>query len=273
MTAYARTPLVAVVALLATACGGTNQASTPQPAGSVSVTQTGTATTSPNGTVPSNPAELVPDQAYKPDLPDPADFVVVIDNPYLPLLPGSISVLEGISGGQRERNVVVVTDRTKVILGITATVVHDRVFASGELAEDTYDWYAQDWSGNVWYLGEDTAEYEDGEVVSTEGSWQAGVDGALPGIVMLADPLVGQAYHQEYLAGEAEDVGRVAALGRRVDVPYGPLDGVLVTEDTTPLEPDLLEHKFYAPGIGVVLERVIRGGEEVSRLVEFTSGA
>jgi hypothetical protein len=167
--------------------------------------------------------------------------------------------------------VVSVTDRTKVILGVTTTVVHDQVFsANGDLAEDTFDWYAQDRFGNVWYFGEDTAEYANGKVSSTKGSWEAGVGGAQPGVVMLAQPTVGESYHQEFLRGEAEDVGTVVAIDDRVSVPYGSFDHVLVTEDTTPLEPQILEHKFYAPGIGVVLERVLRGGQEVSRLVSYT---
>jgi hypothetical protein len=119
-------------------------------------------------------------------------------------------------------------------------------------------------------FGEDTAEYENGTGSSTKGSWEAGVDGAQPGIVMLAQPTVGERYHQEFLRGEAEDVGAVVAIDERVTVPYGSFDRVVVTEDTTPLEPQILEHKFYAPGIGVVLERVLRGGQEVSRLVSYT---
>jgi hypothetical protein len=169
-------------------------------------------------------------------------------------------------------NVVVVTDRTKVVMGVTTTVVHDQVFsADGDLAEDTFDWYAQDSAGNVWYFGEDTAEYENGHVTSTKGSWEAGVDGAQPGVVMLAQPTVGETYHQEFLKGEAEDVGSVIALDETVTVPFGTFDSVVVTQDTTPLEPQILEHKFYAAGIGVVMERVIRGGQEVSRLVSYTA--
>ena len=155
---------------------------------------------------------------------------------------------------------------------VRTTVVHDRVFAAdGSLAEDTFDWYAQDAAGNVWYFGEDTAEYQNGSVSSTYGSWEAGVNGAQPGVVMLAQPDVGERYHQEFLRGEAEDLGKVIALDDHVSVPYGRLGDVLVTEDTTPLEPQVLEHKYYAPGIGVVLERLLSGGQEVSRLVSFSS--
>jgi hypothetical protein len=199
---------------------------------------------------------------------DPGDFVRVIDNPYLPLRPGTTLIYKGVSDGEREVTRVNTTDRTKEILGVTATVVRDQVFVDGELAEDTFDWFAQDRLGNVWYLGEETAEYEDGKVVSREGSWEAGVDGAQPGVIMLGGPRVGDAYRQEFYKGEAEDVARVIELHESVDVPYGSFDDVLVTEDRNQLEPKLLEHKFYARGVGVVLERLVEGGEEVLRLVE-----
>jgi hypothetical protein len=162
---------------------------------------------------------------------------------------------------------VTVTDNTKDILGISATVVRDQVFVDGKLAEDTLDWYAQDRQGNVWYMGEDTKEYEDGKVVSTEGSWEAGVDGAQAGVIMPAQPEIGLTYRQEYYEGEAEDLAKAVALDETVEVPAGFFIGVLVTEDWTPLEPKLLERKYYAPGIGVVFERLIKGGEEVLRLV------
>ena len=155
-------------------------------------------------------------------------------------------------------------------MGVACVVVRDLVTSNSALVESTVDWFAQDLQGNVWYFGEDTAELANGKVTSTHGSWEAGVDGALPGVVMLAQPTVGEAYHQEFRKGEAEDVGTVLALDDTATVPYGSFDRVLVTEDTTPLEPQILEHKFYAPGIGVVMERVLSGGQEVSRLVSFT---
>jgi hypothetical protein len=210
-----------------------------------------------------NPAPYVEDQAYEPEF-DPADFVAVIDNPYLPWTPGTTLVYEG--GGERVE--VTVTDESREIMGIAATVIHDQVFVDGELVEDTFDWYAQDAAGNVWYLGEETEEYGGGEVVSTEGSWEAGVDGAQPGIAMLANPQVGDAYRQEFYEGEAEDVAKVFALAESVEVPQGSYDDVLVTEDWTPLDPDIVEHKFYAPGVGVVREELVEGGDEVLELIE-----
>ena len=147
-----------------------------------------------------------------------------------------------------------------------------RLKADGELMELTLDWYAQDAAGNVWYFGEETAEYEGGQVTSTHGSWEAGVDGAQPGIVMPADPVIGLVYRQEFYAGEAEDLAKAVELGATADTPAGSYTDVLVTEDWTPLEPDLLERNFYAPGIGLVMERQISGGSGVTRLVEFAPG-
>lgn len=203
---------------------------------------------------------------------DPADFVDRIDNPLLPLLPGSRWVYEGESDGEIERIEVVVTDETRVIMGITATVVRDTVSVDGEIVEDTRDWFAQDFSGNVWYLGEDTAEYENGEIVSTAGAWEAGVDGALPGIVMEAQPQVGDAYRQEYYEGEAEDMAEVVRTGESATVPFGVFEDLVVIQEWTPLEPSVVEEKYYAAGIGVVLEAVVRGGSERMELVEFTAG-
>jgi hypothetical protein len=145
--------------------------------------------------------------------------------------------------------------------------VHDQVFTGPELTEDTFDWYAQDAAGNVWYFGERTEELEGGKVTSREGSWEAGVDGAQPGIVMLADPVVGETYRQEYLKGEAEDIARVIDLAGHATVKAGTYDDVLVTEEWTPLEPKILEHKSYARGVGVVLEELVKGGKERVQLV------
>ena len=216
---------------------------------------------------PRSAKTVVPGPSYRPAI-DPEDFVEGVDNPYFPLRPGARLVYEGVSEGDREVDRVTVTDQTKEIMGVTATVVHDQVFTDGELTEDTFDWYAQDRAGNVWYFGENTKELEGGKVTSTKGSWEAGVDGAQPGILMLGRPQVGDAYRQEYFKGEAEDLGRVKSLDGSVSVPYGSFDDVLVTEDSTPLEPKILENKFYAPGVGVVMEELVKGGHEVLKLVD-----
>ena len=203
---------------------------------------------------------------------DPADFSSQIDHPFFPMRAGSKWIYaEKDVDGSLQRVEVTVTDRTKTIMGIEARVVHDVVTEDGQVKEDTYDWYAQDKAGNLWYLGEDTKEYEDGKVSSTEGSWEAGVDGALAGILLPADPEVGMAYRQEYYEGEAEDRAKVVSVDEHADVPYGSFDGVLETEDTTPLEPDLVERKYYAKDVGPVLTVAVskdsRGREE---LISFT---
>lgn len=204
---------------------------------------------------------------YRPRI-DPADFVDVVDNVYMPLRPGVRWVYEGMEGGERERVEVVVTGERRRILGIDAVVVRDTVTSGGALVEDTFDWFAQDRAGNVWYLGEDSKEYENGEVVSTAGSWEAGVDGALPGIVMRASPSVGHAYRQEYYRGEAEDLAEVVRTGEDVSVPAGDFSDVLVVREWNPLEPDVVEEKSYAPGVGLVLERKVKGGDGRAELVE-----
>jgi energy-converting hydrogenase Eha subunit F len=201
---------------------------------------------------------------------DPAGFVATIDNSYLPLTPGTRWVYESKTEDGLERIVVEVTTETKAVMGVNCVVVRDTVTLDGNIIEDTSDWYAQDRDGNVWYLGEDTKEYEDGKVVSTKGSWEAGVDGAQPGIAMKADPKPGDEYRQEYYPGQAEDMGKVLRLGDSVTVPYGSFSDVLVTEDFTPLEPGVAEQKYYAPGVGLVLEVLVSGGTGRVELVEFS---
>jgi len=223
---------------------------------------------------PTGPAVSVPNapfavNAVLPAFPGPGAFVAVIDNPYYPLIPGTTFEYRAETSAGLETNTVEVTSDTKTILGVAATVVHDRVFLDGELTEDTFDWYAQDVSGNVWYLGEQSCEVEDGQCVSTEGSWEAGVDGAQPGIIMWADPAAhaGTTYRQEFLAGEAEDVAKVLRLNARVEVPYGSFTGCLETMDWSPLELGVREHKFYCPGTGLVLEVAPREGRARNELV------
>jgi hypothetical protein len=212
--------------------------------------------------------KVTTDTAYSVDI-DPADFDAVIDNPYLPFQIGSNWVYEGETDEGLERIEVLVSDETREVMGVTCTVVWDRVWIDGELAEDTYDWYAQDKDGNVWYFGEDSSEIEDGEVISTEGSWEAGVDGALPGIVMYAEPTIDETYRQEYYAGEAEDMAKVLSTTETVTIGIGTYTDCLQSEEWTPLEPGISEHKFYAMGIGVILEEIIEGGEGHIELIEF----
>jgi len=205
---------------------------------------------------------------YAPDI-DPARFTAQVDNPFLPLPPGARWVYDGTTADGAEHTVVEVQAGTKKIMGVDCVIVRDTVSLDGQVVEDTYDWFAQDDEGNVWYFGEDTKEYEEGAVASTAGSWEAGVDGAQPGIAMEAKPKAGDRYRQEYYRGEAEDMGEVLGVDERVDVPFGHFDGVLKTKDTTPLEPDVVEHKYYASGIGLVLELDPTGGSERVELTDF----
>jgi hypothetical protein len=207
--------------------------------------------------------------AYDPDI--PTEWAAAVTNEWFPLAPGTTYEFEATTGDGLETTTVEVLAETKLIMGVTATVVHDQVELDGELIEDTFDWYAQDAAGNVWYLGEDTKEYEGGVVVSTEGSWEWGVDGALPGIVMWADPsaYLNESYRQEYLKGVAEDWGKVVALDESVDVPYGNFTGCVETEDWNALDSGPHEHKFYCSGLGTVLE--VEGGGTRAELVDVTT--
>ncbi|QBR92103.1 hypothetical protein [Nocardioides euryhalodurans] len=200
--------------------------------------------------------------------PDPDDFVSGIDNRWLPLTPGSEWVYESTDG---ETITVTVTDETRLVAGVRTTVVRDVVTGEdGEVVEETSDWFAQDVDGNVWYFGEETTEYDDRGRPDTAGSWEAGVDGAEAGVVMLAEPRRGDGYQQEHLAGEAEDRATVLSLDESLQIDSGSYDGLLVTEETTPLEPGLVEHKYYAPGLGLVLEQTVAGDGGEAELVGFT---
>jgi hypothetical protein len=201
---------------------------------------------------------------------DPANFVAVIDNPYFPLPVGRTLVYEGTKDGQTQTDTVTITGQTKVILGVTATVVSDVSTHNGALLEKTFDWYAQDKQGNVWYLGEDTTAFLPHGKTDTTGSWQAGVRGAIPGIVMEANPQVPDAYRQEYLAGSAEDTAWVVEVGGTVTVPYGKLRNVLTTLEATQVEPGSYDRKVYAPGIGIVLEEALTGEPEKAQLVSIS---
>jgi hypothetical protein len=208
-------------------------------------------------------------EAYAPSI-DPARFSSTVDNPLLPMAPGTRWVYEGRTDEGLERIVVEVTPDIRQVMGVPCVVVHDTASIDGKLVEDTFDWYAQDKDGNVWYFGEDTKEIKDGKVAGTQGSWEAGVDGAQPGIAMRSRPQVGDRYRQEYYKGEAEDMGEVLSISERVTVRTGSFENVVKTRDFTPLEPDLVEHKYYAAGVGLVLEETVKGGSGRLELVEVT---
>ncbi|MBI2841866.1 MAG: hypothetical protein HYX78_00545 [Armatimonadetes bacterium] len=189
---------------------------------------------------------------------DPANFVLVVDNPYFPLVPKTTFVYEAETEDESIVDTVTVTDQIKVILDVTCTVVHDVEMVNGVKTEETFDWYAQDHYGSVWYFGEDTTEFlydEEGNPIGTskEGSWKAGIDGALPGIIMLEDPQPGLAYQQEFYEDVAEDMALVLRLNDFVSVEFDDFDNCLVTKEWTPLELGSVEQKFYAPGLGLVL--------------------
>jgi hypothetical protein len=240
------TALVVLVAVLMAGCGGSED----------------------KAGVSSGKAE----KSYAPNI-DPANFTTKIDNRYFPLKPGTTFVYETKTQEGIGRIEVTVTNDTKRVMGVECLVRRDKEFLNGELIEDTFDWHTQDKEGNVWYFGEDTKEYENGKVVSTEGSWEAGVDGAKPAIIMQADPKVGETYRQEYYPGEAMDMAKVLSLDESATVPYGSFGHLLMTKDWNPLEPGAgVSHKYYAPGIGIVLEVYVKGPPEKVELIDFKEG-
>jgi len=201
----------------------------------------------------------------------PRGWVAEVTNPYFPLPPGTTFHYAGESEGIPVTDDMHVTKQKKVILGVKCTVVHDRVFTNGVLSEDTLDWNAQDASGNVWYFGEATKELDtDGNVITTEGSWLAGVNGAQPGIIMEAHPKVGDRYQQEFAVDVAQDMAKVLSLDKDACVMYGCFDDLLLTKEWTPLERGVTEHKYYARGVGFILVDIVRGGNEHSELVSIT---
>jgi hypothetical protein len=213
-----------------------------------------------------------PPQGSEPVKLDPADFTTKIDNRYFPMTPGNRWVYrEMAENGRPQRDTVTVLHRTKkVAAGVRALVVHDVATQGGRIVEETFDWYAQDRDGMVWYLGEDTTEHGEGGASTREGSWEAGVRGAQAGVIMPAKPRPGLRYRQEYYKGHAEDRAEIATLHGRAKVPFGSFSDVLVTRDTNALKPSAFEHKYYAPGIGLALG-VSRGGSR-EELVSFRRG-
>jgi hypothetical protein len=242
-----RSIAVAIAVLALTACGGGGSKSTSSSASGL-----------PQGT---KPVKL-----------DPADFTTNIDNPYWPMRPGSHWVYREAENGETQRVDVTVTNQTKTLAGIEARVVHDRVSRNGETLEDTYDWYAQDSAGNLWYLGEDTAEYENGKLKTKEGSWAAGVDGAEPGVVVPASPKQGMTYREEYYAGHAEDGAKVLGVNSQVQVPFGRFQNAMLTRNFSTIEPTVEEMKLYGKGVGPVMELLVSGGSGRTELLSYTKG-
>jgi hypothetical protein len=274
-------PLMRGVAALALAmslavAGGCGASTTAEKASAAKDKSPGRSTKAANSTAVasgSGSREGMP-QGSEPVKLDPADFTVSIDNPYWPMSTGTTWVYsETDTKGTNQKVVVEVTDETKMIAnGIEARVVRDTVTENGAPVEITDDWYAQDKAGNIWYLGEATTAYEKGKPVSTEGSFEAGVDGAQAGVIMPARLRVGQHYRQEYLEGQAEDRASTFSLNERAEVPFRYFPKALMIREENPLEPRNLEYKFYARGVGPVLAVSVSGGSDREELVSYHRG-
>ncbi len=195
---------------------------------------------------------------------DPSNFTTNITNKYFPLTPGVVYNFETKTSDGTETNKTIVTNLRRDVMGVKTLVVWDRVWLDGNLVEETYDWYAQNkTTGDVWYFGEESREYEGGKVSSTHGSWEGGINAARPGIIMKANPKVGDSYYQEYLKGEAEDQVEVLALNEKVSVPYGTFENCLKTKDYTLLDPQNVENKYYCPTAGgLTLTIKVSSGEK-----------
>ena len=262
--------LIPLASLIVAACGST---ATPPPYSYASAAPPTTAAPAASvGATPAVSPSVEPSAAPSAGATgsiDPTSFVAAIDNPWFPLKPGTTYTYRGIKDGEKAVDTFAVTSETKVVAGVTCVVVRDELTLAGTLAEKTEDWYVQDRQGNVWYFGEATAELDDaGKIVSTEGSWQSGVDGARPGIFMPADPVLGYSGTQEFYPGQAEDRFVVLLIDQTVKVPAGSYSGVLVTAEWTPLEPSVLSEKAYAKGIGEIREADVAGGDEKFELVK-----
>jgi hypothetical protein len=207
---------------------------------------------------------------YSPTI-DPANFVRTVDNRYFPLAPGTRFHYVGHEGTTRQIDNMVVTHRAKRVLGVRATVVRDTVSQHGKAIERTFDWYAQDKDGNVWYMGENSLERKHGQFVRASDSWKSGVNGAEPGIIMLGHPQRGDVYRQEYYPpGNALDQARVLGRSASQTVPYGTFKRALATVEWSPTEPQY-EKKYYVAGVGEIAEKVTQGGHEQFKLVSVTS--
>jgi len=253
---------IALMAALATACGSSS---------SNSSSSNGTSSTAAAATT--SASDLAPIHGtYAPKI-NPADFVATIDNRYFPLLPGTAFHYKGVAedGKTPQTDDMVVTSKTKTILGVTCTVVRDTVSSRGKPIEHTLDWYAQDKEGNVWYMGEDTRELQHGKFTKANDSWEGGVAGAEPGIIMPGNPQQGDEYRQEYYPRFALDQARVLGPGGSVNVPSGSYPDTLLTVETAPkLDPGVAERKWYVAGVGDIKEHTVSGNHEEIVLVSVT---
>jgi len=216
------------------------------------------------------PEQVISDteEEYNPKI-IPDDFISDINNEFFTLIPGTTFIYESQSDGVLEHNEVSVTNNTKVVLGIQTIVVWDKVWLEGDLVEETFDWYAQDKSGNVWYFGEDSKEIESGRTISTKGSWEAGVNGAKPGIIMQGEQKLGKAYKQEFYKGNAEDMAQIVSLNEKVNVPFGTFDNCIKTKEWNSLESGSTEFKFYCREIGFMALELDEEGLNPVNLVDI----
>jgi hypothetical protein len=250
---------LALVAAVASGCGSSSASS-----------NTGSTTNASTTPTTASASTLAPIHGkYSPKI-DPANFVSTIDNRYFPLIPGTGFHFKGIRGTTPQTDDEVVTNRTKQILGIPSTVVRDTVSEHGKAVERTFDYYAQDKGGNVWYMGEDSLELKHGKLVKASDSWLSGVNGGKPGIIMPGNPQPGDAYRQEYYPpGQALDEAHVIGFRGPESVTYGTFNRALVTSEYSPLEPQT-EQKYYVSGVGEIKEKVVKGHHEEFKLVRIT---
>ncbi len=200
---------------------------------------------------------------------DPSNFVKTVNNPYYPLKPGRSFTYTGKKEKLSLRKEIVVSKKTRVVMGVRCTEVADSMWVAGKLAQKTLEWYAQDKDGNVWYFGADAKQYKSGKIIGSAGSWQAGVNGAQPGIIMRAKPTLGDNYRQNYLKGTVEDMGYVVSLDGALKVPYHAYKDLLITLQWSNLTPDIIENRYYARGVGFVYSEIAQGGTGELKLAKI----
>lgn len=267
LTAASATAAVLGIAVLA-GCGGSGGSGSSGSSGAAAKQTPTAAAPDPNGVLTAPRTQRAAQAVYNPKI-VPADFTHKITNPYFKLSPGDVRVTKGTKDGVPQTHTTRVTNKTKTIAGVRCIVVSDVVTTNGKLSEKVSDWYAQDTKGNVWYFGEATADYENGVVTTTKGSWLTGVDGAKPGIVMPIHPKPGPSFYTEFRPGVAEDKGQVLSNTDTLKIPYGSFKNVVVIRDTNPLDPQLVSHKWYVKGVGLL--KTVRVGSSHSEHAELVT--
>jgi hypothetical protein len=257
---------VAGLLIIVAGCGSASQKPTPESSQPVEPTSTALASSSSERSAsPSVTPSIAPSMAAAASGQiEPADFTSTVDNARFPLVPGTVFTYRGTKDGHKAVEIVTVTGETKILAGVTCVVIEDKVSLAGVPAERLLGYYAQDRGGNVWYFGEDDEELDNGQVVSTEGSWHAGVDKAPPALFMEASPTVGKSFAHDYTKSDFA----VLSLADKVTVPFGAFTDALVTKEWSPVEPDVETHKFYVGGVGLVRDVAVKGPTEEFVLVK-----